>query len=407
MPIIVKPLSDTEIRNSKPKEKVYKLSDGQGLYLVVQPNGTKFFRFDYKHQGKRKSMSFGVYPEISLKRARELREENKQLLLSNKDPLKAKYDLSDISYTTYKKIALEWLEIRKEEWEDITYKKVEAVIMNNTFDIWEKDIKEITRADILDLIRKCEKRGVYETANRLLSNLNRIWKYAVSYAYVDHNIIADIDRKDSVKKNTVVNLPAITKPTDIKALMTDIKNYGELYNSDISTIYALNLAPYVFLRPFNLRHLEWNEINFKNGYIHISADKMKTKKDFVLPLSKQAQKILEKVKPYSYGNSKFVFPSPVTNLKAISDATLNHALMKIGYKDKHTSHGFRAMFSTTAHENIKLHGFNSDIIEVCLAHVERNKVKAAYNRDDTMKYFEEKRVLVQWYADYIDMLRDK
>lgn len=396
---IVKPLTDTEIKGAKAKDKIYKLSDGQGLYLVIQKNGTKFFRFDYKFENKRKSMSFGVYPQTTLKKARELREYNRTLLHDNKDPLKVKNHEEQI--TTYKKIALEWLEIMKNEWQPVTYKKVHAVILNNTFDIWDKDIKSITRVDILELIRKCEQKGIIETANRLLSNLNRIWKYAVSYDYVEHNIIADIDKKNAVKKNKVVNLPAITKKEEIKTLMSDINTFEELYNSDISTIYALKLAPYVFLRPYNLRHLEWSEVNLEEGYIDIEANKMKTKQNFVLPLSTQALEILNKVKSYSYGNSRYVFPSPITKLKAISDATLNHALQKMGYKSRHTSHGFRAMFSTTAHEHIKEHGFHSDIIEACLAHVETNKVKAAYNRESKMKYFDDKKELVQWYANNI------
>lgn len=394
---IVKPLSDTEIKGAKAKDKIYKLSDGLGLYLVIQTNGTKFFRFDYKFEDKRKSMSFGVYPQTTLKKARELREYNRALLQDNIDPLKAKNQKEHI--TTYKKIALEWLEIMKNEWQPVTYKKVHAVILNNTFDIWDKDINSITRIDILELIRKCEQKGIIETANRLLSNLNRIWKYAVSYDYANHNIIADIDKKNAVKKNKVINFPAVTKKEDIKALMNDINMFEELYNSDISTVYALKLAPYVFLRPYNLRHLEWSEVNLEDAYIDIEAKKMKTKQNFVLPLSTQALEILNKVKSYSYGASQYVFPSPVTKQKPISDATLNHALQKMGYKDKHTSHGFRAMFSTTAHEHIKEHGFHSDIIESCLAHIETNKVKAAYNRESKMKYFDEKKELVQWYSE--------
>lgn len=184
---------------------------------------------------------------------------------------------------------------------------------------------------------------------------------------------------------------AITNEDEIRELLNDISNFENLYKASITTIIALKLAPYVALRPYNLRSLEWSEVNFEKKYLDIPGEKMKTKKDFILPLSKQAITILKMIEPFSSHKSKYVFPSPTSNLKCMSDATINQALMKLGYKDRHSTHGFRSTFSTICHEKVKVHGFSSDIIESCLAHEESNQVKAAYNRASKMKYLEEKK----------------
>uniref|UniRef100_UPI0040474FC7 tyrosine-type recombinase/integrase n=1 Tax=Aliarcobacter sp. TaxID=2321116 RepID=UPI0040474FC7 len=400
-----KPLSDTEIKTSKPKDKDYKLSDGQGLYIVIKTNGTKMWRFDYKFNDKRKSMSFGTYPNISLKEAREKREETKSLLNKKIDPIAEKKKSN--SDTSFKNICETWFDLmRKKEWEEITYNKNRNRFINHIYPVLgETEIKEVSRKDILKIAQKLEELEYYEVLSRVINTMERIFKYAVSYDIVEHNIIADIDKRATrINKSSITHLAAVTKPNEIKNLMQDIKDFGELYNSDVSTVLALELLPYVFLRPSNIRHLEWDEVNYKKNCIEIPGEKMKTKKDFVLPLSSQAKAIIERIKPYSYNSSKFVFPSPTTNLKAISDATLSHALQKLGYKNKHCPHGFRSMFSTTAHEHISEHSFSSDIIESCLAHVDRNNVRSSYNRESKYKYFEEKKELVQWYADWLDNL---
>ena len=405
MPRITKPLSDTEIKKSKEKEKVYKLSDGQGLYLVIKTNGTKFFRFDYEIDGKRKSMSFGVYPDISLKEARIKRDESKQLIKNCIDPIREKRNQDMV---TFKDITEKWLDIMKNEWKEVTYIKAKSVITNNTYPcIGGKNIKDIKRTDILDLIKIMETRGILESANRLLNYIERIYKYAVTYNLVEHNIIADIDKRNAIKKPQVTHFPAILKEPEIKVLMKDIQSYGKTFRSDISTVYALQLAPFVFLRPYNLRNLTWDEIDLKKTLIKISGEKMKTGNDFIIPLSSQAIKIINKIKPYSYHRSDLVFPSPTSNLKPISENTLNQALMRLGYKGVMTAHGFRAMFSTIAHEKIAEHGFHSDIIESCLAHIDSNKVKSAYNRDSKMKYFEEKKGLLQWWGKWLKLHNEK
>jgi integrase len=185
-------------------------------------------------------------------------------------------------------------------------------------------------------------------------------------------------------------------------LIKDINSYGIDFKSDISTIYALKIFPFLPLRPYNLRSLEWSEIDFNSQKIEIPKEKMKMKVDFILPLSSQAMEILHELKKYK--SSKYVFPSSSSNLKCISNNTLNHSLHRLGYKDKHSSHGFRSMFSTICHEKRNEHGINSDVIESCLAHQESNSVKSAYNRADKMKYMDEKRVLMQWWGDWLEKI---
>lgn len=398
------PLSDTEIKKSKIKDKTYKLSDGQGLYLVVKENGTKFFRYDYTFQNKRKSMSFGTYPEISLKDARIKRAETKKLLLEGIDPIEYKNNNIPTLSSTFQAIAENWLVKMQSEWKPITHQKSKVRLEQHAYPfIGHINIQDITRLDILKIIDHMQKQDIFELTSRVLNNIERIYKYAVTYGLVEHNIIADIDKRSVLRRKDVVHVPALTQEDDIRELMKDIQSYGQLYNADISTIYALRLAPFVFLRPFNLRNLEWSEINFNESFLEISAQKMKMSEAFILPLSDQALIIINHIKPYSFEKSKFVFPSPTSNQKPISENTLNHALMKLGYKNAMTSHGFRSMFSTTANRYKTKYSFDPDVIEACLAHAEKNKVRAAYDRTDVMKYFEEKKKLVQWWADWVEL----
>jgi len=404
MPKITTPLTDTEIKKSKPKDKQYKLSDGAGLCIIITSKGSKYFRFDYSFNGKRKSISFGTYPQTSLKDARIKRDEAKEFIKNGIDPSHNK-KIEKKEINNFEDIAMQWFSKMKDEWADITYNKALQNFKNNCFPvIGYKSIKDITRIDILDMLKIMENKGIYELQNKLINYLSRIYKYAVTYNYAEHNIIADIDKRDVIKQIKVKHFSALTKPKEIKQFMDDLHEYGNNYRSDIATVYALQFAPYVFIRPQNIRNFEWDEVDMKKGVWDIPGHKMKTGKDFIIPLPKQALEILEKIKPYSYHKSKYVFPSPTSNLKTISENTLNQAIMRMGYKDRMTSHGFRGMFSTTAHEHIKDHGHHSDVIEFCLAHEETNKVKSAYDRSSKMKYFDERKELIQWYANWLDSL---
>ena len=402
MPKICLPLSDKKIKESKSKDKDYKLSDGRGLYIVIKSNGTKMWRFDFTFLGKRKSMSFGIYDKVTLNEARQKREKARKNLERGINPIDSKSSNFEVTID-FKYVSEKWLALMKGSWSNSNYEKIKSNLVKNAYPfIGQRDIKNITRKDILALVERMENRNAIEYASRLLNNIQRIYKYAITNEYVERNIISDIDKQNSLKRRQKKNVPAITKKEQIRKLLKDIYHFASNFNVDKSTIYALKLAPYVALRPFNLSSLEWDEINFESKTIEISKDKMKMSIDFVLPLSNQAFELLKEIETFK--SSKFVFPSTRTNTKSISGNTINIYLHKMGYKNIHTAHGFRAMFATNAYENISEHHLHSDIIESCLAHAEPNRVKAAYNRASKYKYIEEKRKLMQWWADWLDAL---
>jgi len=407
MPKISKPLTTTEIKNFKPKDKQYKKPDGRGLWLVVRPTGAKYWRYDFKYGGKNLSMSFGVYPGVGLKEAREKRDAARELLSKNINPISEKRIKNASESLTLQNVIDEWIDLRKKSSSTATITQNKRILKNITDWLGNIAIKDIKRVDIISALEKLQSRRVIETAHRLLSLINKIYMFAVTKEYIEHNIIADIDKKSVLIPNQKdTHLAAITELKDIKQLLLDINLIGEKLKSDISTIFIFKLIPYVFVRSENIRLMCWDDINLEKGVWEIPKEKMKMKVDFVCPLPKQAIAILKQIEPFSRHRSRFVFPSPYKNDRGVSGATLSDTLNKLGYQNKHTFHGFRSMFSTIAHELYKEHGFHSDIIESCLAHKEKNKVKAAYNRESKYKYFDEKKELIQWYADWLDNLKD-
>ena len=350
-------------------------------------------------------MSFGVYPEVTLKEAREKREEARQLLANNINPISAKRIKKASESLTLQNVVDEWIELRKRSSSEATITQNIIILKNITNWLGNIAIKDIKRVDIINALEKMQNRGIIESAHRLLSIMNKIYMYAVTKEYIENNIIANIDKSTILvpnKKDT--HLPALTESKDIKQLLVDIYSISEKLRSDISTVFIFKIIPYVFVRSANIRLMEWNELDLEKGIWEIPKEKMKMNVDFICPLPFQAINILKQIEPYSKHRSKYVFPSPSKNDRGVSGATLSETLNRLGYKDVHSFHGFRSMFSTIAHELYKAHGFHSDIIEACLAHKETNKIKAAYNRESKYKYFEEKKELLQWYADWLDNL---
>ena len=406
MPKISKPLTTTEVKNYKPESKMYKKPDGKGLWLVIKPNGTKSWRYDFRYGGKNLSMSFGIYPEIGLKEAREKREEARELLSKNINPISEKRIKKASESLTLGNVIDEWIELRKKSASEATVTQNKRMFKNITDWLGNVAIKDVKRVNIINILEKVQNRGTIETAHRLLSLINKVYMFAVTKEYVEHNIIADIDRKAVLvanKKNT--HLPAVTEHKDIKQLLNDINTIGNKYKSDISTVFIFKIIPYVFVRSENIRLMEWAELDLENAIWDIPKEKMKMNVDFICPLPVQAVNILKQIEPYSRHRSKYVFPSPSKNDRGVSGATLSDTLNRLGYQDIHTFHGFRSMFSTIANELYKEHGFHSDIIEACLAHKEKNRVKASYNRESKFKYFDEKKELIQWWADWLDNVK--
>lgn len=399
-----KKLTELELKKAEIKEKDYNLSDGDGLYFVIRKNGSKFFRLDFRYGGKRLSMSLGVYPKISLKEARDKTAEAKKLLENNINPISEK-KLNKISEEISLNFVIKkWLEIRKLNTSENTYLTNQRLLKNITDKIGNVAIKDIQRQDFIELILNIQKNGRIETGLRILSLLFKIYQFAVTNSYIEHNIIVDIDKKATLLKSKEAHLPALTEKEEIKQLLIDINSIEDRFRSDISTIYIFKLIPYVFVRSENIRFMCWNDLDLEKGFWAIPKEKMKMNVDFVCPLPKQAIKFIKEIESYTRHRSKFVFPSPQKSDRGITNATLSDTLNRLGYQNRHCFHGFRSMFSTIAHELYKEHGFHSDIIEACLAHKEKNRVKASYNRESKFKYFDEKKELIQWYADWLDKL---
>ena len=399
----VKKLTELELKKASVKEdKDYNLSDGDGLYFIVRRNGSKFFRLDFRYGGKRLSMSLGTYPKISLKEARDKKDECKKLLSENINPISEKRVKKSSESLTLGMIIDEWLELRAKSSSEATVTQNRRMLKNITNWLGNIAIKDIKRVDIINILEKIQNKGIIETAHRLLSLMNKIYMFAVTKEYIEHNIFADIDKKSVlIPSNKNIHHPAITIPSEIKELLKDINSIEEKFKSDISVIFIFKIIPYVFVRSENIRLMRWDELDLEKGIWEIPKEKMKTHIDFVCPLSRQAVNIIKEIELYSRHRSEFVFPSPSKNDRGIAGATLSDTLNKLGYKDRHTFHGFRSMFSTIAYEYYKEHGFHSDIIESCLAHKEKNRVKAAYNRESKYKYYDEKKELMQWWADWL------
>ncbi|MFW2353548.1 tyrosine-type recombinase/integrase [Aliarcobacter butzleri] len=401
-----KKLTELELKKAEIKDKDYNLSDGDGLYFVIRKNGSKFFRLDFRYGGKRLSMSLGVYPKTSLKEARDKTLEARKLLNNNINPISEK-KLNKISEEISLNFVInKWLEIRKLNSSQNTYITNKRILKNITDRIGNIAIKDIQRQDFIELILNIQKKGRIETGLRILSLLFNIYQFAVTNGYIEHNIIVDIDKKTTLLKSKETHLPALTEKEDIKQLLKDIYSLEDRFRSHISTIYIFKLIPYVFVRSENIRLMCWDDLDLEKGYWAIPKEKMKMNVDFVCPLPKQAIKLIKEIEPFTRQRSKYVFPSPQKSDRGVAGATLADTLNKLGYQNRHCFHGFRSMFSTIAHELYKEHGFHSDIIEACLAHKEKNRVKASYNRESKFKYFDEKKELIQWYADWLDRLKD-
>jgi integrase len=392
----VMPLSDTAIKNAKPKDKPYKMSDARGLYILIRESG-KYFRLDYRYMDKRKTLALGVYPDVSLADARQKRDDARKLLAKAIDPSQHKIEtrraVKEAIDNTFEKVALEWYERHIK----IKSKKhAETVIQRLNYNvlpaIGARPIKEITAPELLDVLRKIEDRGANETAHRVKQICSMIFRYAIATGKAERDPAADL--KGALAPVNPKSMAAITDPKKIGGLLRAIDGY----DGHIATKCALQLAPLVFVRPGELRHAEWSEIDLENAEWKIPQAKMKMRQTHIVPLSRQAIDVFKTIQPFT-GQGKYVFPSLRTGTRPMSNNTILAALRRMGYpKDEMTGHGFRAMASTVLHEQ----SWPSHVIERQLAHGERNSVKAAYNH---AQYLPERRKMMQAWADYLYVLK--
>lgn len=378
-------LTELVVKAARAREKPYKLSDERGLYLLVSPTGARLWRFKYRQDGVERLLTFGAYPEVSLKRAREKRDEARAKLLDGIDPRR-----QDATAETFEDIAREWL-TRKKDLAESTLKRDRERLENFIFPhLGRKPIRTITAPDLLAELRKVEARGTFETAHRTRAVVGRVFRYAIATGRAKFDIAAQLIGALTAAKPS--SYAAITEPRKIGELLRAIDGYV----GQPSTEYALKLAPYVFVRPGELRGARWQEFNLEAAEWRIPWQRMKSGREHIVPLATQVVALLERLQAFT---TDYLFPSLRTTRRPISEVTLNAALRRMGFtKDEMTPHGFRSMASTRLNEM----GFPPSDIELQLAHMDKDQVRAAYNRSLRL---DERRNMMQAWADYLDALK--
>ena len=390
------PLTDTAIRAAKPRKKLVKLSDGGGLYLLIQPHGTKLWRMGYRIGGKQKGLAFGIYPTVSLAEARARRDAAKKYLADGVDPsLQRKID-KQARVVTFRLVAEELLnKMQREGRASATLTKTHWLLEHAFAVIGERPIAKISAPELLAELRKIEARGNYETARRLRSTCGMVFRYAIATGRAERD--PSIDLRGALTTPTVKHRATIIEPRAIGALLRAIDGL----DGQPTTRAALRLAPLVFVRPGELRHAEWKEFDFEKAEWVIAAEKMKMRRPHRVPLSRQTLLILMELKAIT-GECNWLFPSVNSVLRPMSENTLNASLRRLGYNsDTMSAHGFRAMAATRLNE---MGRWRSDAIERQLAHQEPNAIRRAYTHGT--EYWSERVAMMQAWADYLDELRE-
>ncbi len=383
------------IRAARPGDRPYKLFDVRGLYMLVTPTGGKLWRFKYRMGGVEKLLALGKYPDVSLKRAREKRDDARKLVADNVDPSVKRQAERNAAVDTFGAIATEWLNLHKVTWADETVSILESRVKSYLLPyLGSRPVAAITAQELLGVLRRVEARGRNETAHRVRSLAGRILRFAVATGRATHDVAADL--KDALAPVATRNFASVTDPVKAGELLRAIHGYS----GQPITGLALKLAPLVFVRPGELRGAEWTEFDLDNSLWRIPGARMKMGDSHIVPLSYQAVEILKELERFT-GTGKYVFPSLLSPDRPMSENTINAALRRMGYSgDDQTGHGFRSMASTLLNEQ----GFPPDVIELQLAHVERNKVRAAYNKAQRLA---ERRTMMQTWSDYLDELRGR
>jgi integrase len=394
------PLAEVRVRTARGRATPYKLSDGGGLYLLVRPDGARYWRMDYRWHGKRRTLALGVYPSVTLSEARAGRDLAKKQLASGIDPSAQrrhdKITLKAAAATTFRLVANEWTaKLEREGRAPATLNKVRWLLELASPLIGDQPISTITAPILLTVLQKVETRGRYETARRLRSTCGQVFRYAIATGRAERDPSADL--RGALTAAKVRHRSAITDPKAIGAMLRAIDGY----DGHPVTLAALRLAPLVFVRPGELRHAEWSEIDFEAAEWRIPAAKMKMRQPHRVPLSRQALAVLRDLHGIT-GLGRFVFPSIRSSVRPMSENTLNAALRRLGYsKDEATTHGFRSMAAVRLNE---MGRWNADAIERQLAHQERNAVRRAYTH--AAEFWAERRDMMQGWADQLDAWRD-
>lgn len=387
-------LSASQAKNAQPRVKPYKLRDGGGLYLLVSPNGSKWWRWDYRRPvtGKRNTLSLGTYPEVPLSKARDRHDAGRALLASEVDPATKRESEKAAKADSFEAIAREWLNGRG-ELAKATRSKLEWMLSTHAYPyLGVRQASAITAPELLAVLRRLEAHNKLETAQRLKQVCGQIFRYAIATGRSERDPAADL--RGALKTTKTNHHASITQPGKVGELMRVIDGFS----GHNVTACALSLAPLVFVRPGELRQAEWSELDLDAALWKLPAEKMKARQPHIVPLSRQAVAILRELEPLT-GTGRYVFPGIRSRARPMSENTINAALRRLGYsRDEMTGHGFRSMASTLLNEQ----GWPPDIIERQLAHAEGNKVRAAYNY---AQHIPQRVEMMQAWADYLDALR--
>lgn len=389
-------LNNRAVDNAKPREKKWKLADGGGLHLLVHPNGGKYWRFKYRVDGKEQEMALGVYPEVSLKQARQRHQAAREMLASGVDPNQDKRDRKlaalDAARTTFGGLAQEWVEVKLSGLTEATIERNTSVLNLHLLPhLGHRPVGEITSPELLSVLRRVEATGAIETPRRAKSIAGQVFRYGIAIGRCERDPSADI--RDALKRTQSTHYGALVKPDEVGRLMLAIDDY----HGSMVVRCALLMSALTFQRPGNVRSMEWDEI--EGDEWRIPKEKTKTREPIIVPLSKQAMKVLEEIAPLS-GHGRYVFPSARGGSRQLSDGAVRTALRSMGYdRSQMTAHGFRAMARTLLDEALNQ---RVEWIEMQLGHRVADVHGRAYNRT---QFLPERAKMMQRWANYLDTVR--
>lgn len=390
---IISPLTSTEVKHAKAKEKEYNLADGNGLMLRIKPSGSKIWLFNYYRPftKKRANLGFGQYPDVTLAKARQKRTEARALLADDIDPKEHKNQYVQAEKerltNTLQTVYINWFTVKKTKIKEKTAKEIKRVLDLHVMPkLGNKVISTLTAPMVIDIIQPIAEKGKLETVKRICQRLNNIMTFALNTGVIHNNPLSGISNAFEAPK--VKNMPTL-KPDELPKFMEDLK-YASI---KLTTRLLIEWQLHTITRAGEAAGAKWDEIDFTESVWVIPAERMKMKREHVIPLTDKTLDILARIKPLS-GHKDFIFPSHNDPLTHTNPSTVNMAIKRMGYKDKLVGHGLRSLASTTLNEQ----GFDPDVIEAALAHADKNEVRRVYNRAD---YLERRSTLMYWWSDHI------
>ncbi|CNI59011.1 tyrosine-type recombinase/integrase [Yersinia intermedia] len=390
-------LTDIKIKTAKPLDKPYKLADGGGMYLLVKPNGSKYWRMKYRYAGKEKMLSIGVYPDTPLAEARQKRDEARKVLAADGDPAEVKKTEKLAQKlaveNTFEAIAREWHKSKADRW-SLRYR-------DEIIDTFEKDIfpyvgkrpiTEIKPMELLETLKRMEKRGALEKMRKVRQRCGEVFRYAIVTGRAEYNPAPDLASALTPPKRQ--HFPFLTAQ-ELPYFLKDLSGY----TGSVITKTATKIIMLTGVRTQELRFARWQDIDFDKGIWEIPAEVMKMKRPHIVPMSEEVIALFQSLKPIT-GSYPLVFIGRNDHRKPISKESINQVIELLGYKGRLTGHGFRHTMSTILHEQ----GYNSAWVETQLAHVDKNSIRGTYNH---AQYLDGRREMMQWYSDYLENLADE